>query len=464
MRAAAGGEEEEARTQVQSIIIEDASGHARAAASHSKDSTTGSQSNESSFRDPESALSCSDSKRSSSDPHHAITIHYNGSGGSSNTNNRHNSHNSHNTFMHADKSSALAVTLAASPPAIRCEFVHSHRSTKEDEEDGQLRLAARPALRSASQSPIPEYQGPVAQGHTSPVAQGQSPVGSARGRRLLPSLSLNPSALSPRPPSDASNGRGQVARAVSAEEQGALRRSRSNGAKRAAGVRKAWKTMQRRVQASSGASKSSGQSILDVTCPVTSLDQLYSQAAGLDHMLRRKVQEWAGRSRGMFPLQDELQPSPGGSSQQQFVLWAEAAARADTDIMVRWGQLKSPDRAVEKLMRSYKQDVSRLLDICRQQIVFASIEDLLECVRVLAADEEAVVVRVKNKMHLEYNSHRSAGYRDLSINIRLEADEARALGLAGHVCEVQLQLEGFARLKNREGHKRYVQYRNFRAE
>ncbi len=54
--------------------------------------------------------------------------------------------------------------------------------------------------------------------------------------------------------------------------------------------------------------------------------------------------------------------------------------------------------------------------------------------------------------------------RDVSINVRLETEEAKAKGLAGHVCEVQLQLEEFALLKSRDGHKRYVRYRNFRAE
>ena len=38
------------------------------------------------------------------------------------------------------------------------------------------------------------------------------------------------------------------------------------------------------------------------------------------------------------------------------------------------------------------------------------------------------------------------------------------MGLHEHVCEVQLHLSSIYALKNDEGHKRYVAFRNSRAE
>jgi hypothetical protein len=57
-----------------------------------------------------------------------------------------------------------------------------------------------------------------------------------------------------------------------------------------------------------------------------------------------------------------------------------------------------------------------------------------------------------------------SGYRDVAVNLRVVAGAGVALGLSGHVCEVQLLLEGFARVKSDDGHRRYVEWRNFRGE
>ena len=57
-----------------------------------------------------------------------------------------------------------------------------------------------------------------------------------------------------------------------------------------------------------------------------------------------------------------------------------------------------------------------------------------------------------------------SGYRDVAVNLRVATVAAAALGLSGHVCEVQLLLEGFARVKSDDGHRLYVQWRNCRGE
>ncbi len=62
-------------------------------------------------------------------------------------------------------------------------------------------------------------------------------------------------------------------------------------------------------------------------------------------------------------------------------------------------------------MRSYGGDVSRLVDVCRQSIVFDRPEDLAACLRAVAADPEVVVHRVKNRLDPAYDARTSAGYR-----------------------------------------------------
>jgi hypothetical protein len=57
-----------------------------------------------------------------------------------------------------------------------------------------------------------------------------------------------------------------------------------------------------------------------------------------------------------------------------------------------------------------------------------------------------------------------SGYRDVAVNLRVVAGAGMAPGLSGHICEVQLLLEGFARVKSDDGHRLYVEWRNFRGE
>jgi len=63
-----------------------------------------------------------------------------------------------------------------------------------------------------------------------------------------------------------------------------------------------------------------------------------------------------------------------------------------------------------------------------------------------------------------YDATSSGGYRDVAVNVVIVTEEAVQLGVSGHVCELQLILEGFSLLKSEDGHRRYVEYRNKRAE
>ena len=102
------------------------------------------------------------------------------------------------------------------------------------------------------------------------------------------------------------------------------------------------------------------------------------------------------------------------------------------------------------------QDASRLLDLCRQSVVFESAADLAACLAEIRADSDVFVVRIKNRLDPHRLPHSDgsrcdsmpvAGYRDVAVNLRIKSPEAVRLGLDGHVCELQLLLRAFAELK-----------------
>jgi len=191
--------------------------------------------------------------------------------------------------------------------------------------------------------------------------------------------------------------------------------------------------------------------------PVKSLDQLFTQAVGMDSKLRAKVQQWAFESEGMFPVQT-------ADGRTVLMQWEHICQEEQMLAAVKWGKIKKGRRAIEKLLRSHWGDISLLVDVCRQCIVFDSATQLLKCLRAIAADKEVIVERIKNRLHPDYNAKISAGYRDCLVNIRVVTESTCRMGIEGHVCEVQLLLRRFYELKSDEGHARYVIFRNFRGE
>mmetsp|Transcript_16961 Transcript_16961/g.26269 ORF Transcript_16961/g.26269 Transcript_16961/m.26269 type:complete len:269 (+) Transcript_16961:227-1033(+) len=226
---------------------------------------------------------------------------------------------------------------------------------------------------------------------------------------------------------------------------------------------------------------SSGTSHLQAFAPVTSLDQLYFQAGGMDIVLKRKVQQWALLNNGLFAYdrrenhsvsrgnsdgsrQGEETEESEDESRPRFVRWLDVVGDPEQVARVRFAKLKSTARCIEKLLRSYSGDVSRLVDICRQTIVFEEISHITHCLQTLSRDHEACIVRVKNRLHPEYQSDQSSGYRDVCINLMIRTEETEKLGISNHVCELQLILKRFAELKNNAGHRNYVLFRNVRGE
>jgi hypothetical protein len=129
---------------------------------------------------------------------------------------------------------------------------------------------------------------------------------------------------------------------------------------------------------------------------------------------------------------------------------------------------KRRKRAIEKVWRGYKGDATRLRDLVRCSLVFDSVEHLEAGIDVILTDPTVSILRVKNRFASTYNAEDSCGYRDIQLNAVVTPqsfnDAEIELGLHEHVCEIQLHLKPMYDLKNDAGHKRYVKYRNERAE
>ena len=181
------------------------------------------------------------------------------------------------------------------------------------------------------------------------------------------------------------------------------------------------------------------------------------QAACVRPLLLEKVREWAAITRGCFPRAAEGEP------RTRYERYAPGAC-GDSEQGFEWPGLKSAARAVEKVLRSYDQDVSRLVDVCRQAIAFDGLGDLAACLQAIAADGDVELVRVKNRYDPDYDGGQSGGYRDVCLNLRFRTAAAARLGVDAHVCEVQLMLRAVAELKTAEGHALYVAARGLRAD
>ena len=140
---------------------------------------------------------------------------------------------------------------------------------------------------------------------------------------------------------------------------------------------------------------------VDCLSPVQCLDQLYSQALGVVEILHTNCERWASRANGsLVSLERGESGVVDGQSMQQ-------AAR-------KWIQLrflKSPQRAVIKVLTCYIGDTSRLMDVCRARILFDCVSDIASCLESMRAEPTVHIVRVKNLMATSHDSWGNAGFR-----------------------------------------------------
>jgi len=210
-----------------------------------------------------------------------------------------------------------------------------------------------------------------------------------------------------------------------------------------------------------GGRSPSGDTLLKIRQPVSSLDQLYAQSLCLAPIFKDKVKGWAMESQGMFPMKDR---HIGKATGQVFVRWDRIAGRADKEAQIKWPGVKKIDRCIEKLTRSYGEDVSLVVDVTRESIIFEEISHITSCLKTIASDQEVEVVRCKNRMSPHYSGSETAGFRNLMLNVRIRNADTLRLGVELHVSELQLILKDFAEIKSDDGHRRYREFRNARAE
>ncbi|KAK3268189.1 hypothetical protein CYMTET_23293, partial [Cymbomonas tetramitiformis] len=128
--------------------------------------------------------------------------------------------------------------------------------------------------------------------------------------------------------------------------------------------------------------------------------------------------------------------------------------------------LKKLQRIAEKIFRCYRMDFRSLTDIVRCSLVYHNIETLCKALEYMLAHLQShgfTVLRVKNRLHPDFDVRESGGYRDVSMNV---------IGALGHVCEIQLhwlpifqiKIGGDTDSSKESGHKRYTRFRDVRLQ
>jgi hypothetical protein len=126
--------------------------------------------------------------------------------------------------------------------------------------------------------------------------------------------------------------------------------------------------------------------------------------------------------------------------------------------------LKNVHRAIEKIVRSYKDRIAFACDVVRQAVVFDTIPDMTLMIGALHNDPEIKVIRVKNRMATSYDASRTCGYRNVLVNLCLQNDITRYFNINMHICELQLVLKEVVEVRTMNGHTCYVAFRNMRCE
>ena len=218
---------------------------------------------------------------------------------------------------------------------------------------------------------------------------------------------------------------------------------------------------------------------------VADLNQLYAQAIGMTPILCSACACWAAESGGELDYSCDEQATENKGPEKKDCLGSrleEACTRAEEDIMnnatrlqdsiteiiacwTKRGTLKDVRRAADKAVACYGGDVSRILDICRQRIVFTSVSGIADCLgRIAAAWPTVRVLLIKNSLRPDHDPRMTAGFRGVVLRLCISSSETRALGVERHVCEVILTATAWA-LKDRDSsviraqHRAYVAFR-----
>jgi len=126
--------------------------------------------------------------------------------------------------------------------------------------------------------------------------------------------------------------------------------------------------------------------------------------------------------------------------------------------------VKSPSRAVQKVWRTYKGNPQFLLDLVRTSVTCDTPSDVLATLQRIQADPAVIIVRAKNRLDPAYDSSQSGGFRNICLNLVVVDDTTCKACTESFVCELQLTLRAIHDRKTEGGHKRFVIFRDMRAE
>lgn len=123
--------------------------------------------------------------------------------------------------------------------------------------------------------------------------------------------------------------------------------------------------------------------------------------------------------------------------------------------------VKSPERTVQKLQRSYGlENALRVLDLVRATIVCQDLHLVSQVVDIVRADPRVRILREKNRFAPNFDA--PTGYRNFQMVMQMLDP-----GTAGFICELQIDLQSMHDEKNRpgsSGHANYKKWRNYKGQ
>ena len=170
---------------------------------------------------------------------------------------------------------------------------------------------------------------------------------------------------------------------------------------------------------------------------VNCLDQLYFQAAVVAPMFIAKVQQWASVSAGSIPANPRAALSLGeGVDARALVRWGEAADQA----CLHWASLLDREQATHDAIQKFDGDVSRMVYLVRQIIVFDHASDQLRCLHELCNDGDVNVVEVINRQAVASETDEYIK-PCIKVYMAINTPCAQDLAVSGHICQLELTLK-----------------------
>jgi hypothetical protein len=165
------------------------------------------------------------------------------------------------------------------------------------------------------------------------------------------------------------------------------------------------------------------------------------------------VLQLAARNNGLFPLKERT-----SHRSLQKIQFRPISNPHDRDHLglFQFGGIKGVQQCMDKIDNIYGGSVSRLIDICRERIVFEHVSDLASCLEHLANDPMITVMRIKSSMGASDDKKSSMNiFAQVAVNIKIDNEQTRRLCVHHHVCEILLQVKSMARLLDDETVMRY---------